>query len=304
MMNHEIQIAKPSAGFNPHSYTSDSSINNSLFKTTDGGLNWIAVPEIVGARKFYNFPDPIHWIIIGFSRYYITNDYGNSWLEFTDDVPTGLVSFNALTNNLGYSVGNLGLILKYDDTTYVPVEFVSFQGKSVNNTIVLKWITATELNNYGFEILRSVNLTDWEIRGFVSGNGTTTEHNFYIFQDSEFLNDHYFYKLKQIDFNGNYNFSEIIEVEIQINNYSLSQNYPNPANPKTSIAFSIPEKTIIKINLYSVTGEMIKELLNEEKEKGIYTIDVKLNGYASGMYFYRMTTNSGYTAIKKLILLK
>ena len=92
-----------------------SSINNSLFKTTDGGLNWVGISEVIGARKLFFFPDPIHWLTLGFSRYYWTNDYGNSWQEFTEDVPMGLISFFAPTNYLGYSVGKGGLILRYDD---------------------------------------------------------------------------------------------------------------------------------------------------------------------------------------------
>ena len=143
-----------------------------------------------------------------------------------------------------------------------------------------------------------------ETIGFVPGRGTTTSKSTYTFYDSDLIGNHLFYKLKQIDLDGSFSFSEIIRIEIQINNYSLSQNYPNPSNPKTRITFSIAEKTNIKINLYSITGEIIKELVDEEKENGIYQIDVDLKNYSSGMYFYRMTTNSGYTATKKLILLK
>ena len=106
-----------------------SSINNSLFRTTDGGLNWVGIPEVVGARKLYFFPDTVHWLTIGFSRYYLTNDFGNNWIEFTNDVPSGLVSFHAPSNELGYSVGSKGLVLKYNDTSYVPVELISFRGR-------------------------------------------------------------------------------------------------------------------------------------------------------------------------------
>ena len=117
-----------------------SSISPSLYKTTNGGIDWTAVNEVIGERKFYFFPDPVHWVIIGFSRQYITNDYGNSWIEFTSDVPSGLVSFFAPANHLGYAVGNGGLILKYNDTTYVPVELSSFSIKVVDRNAYSKLV--------------------------------------------------------------------------------------------------------------------------------------------------------------------
>ena len=281
-----------------------SSINNSLFRTTDGGLNWVGIPEVNGARKFYFFPDPIHWMTIGFSRYYITNDYGVSWIEFTGDVPTGLVSFNAANNRLGYSVGSVGLILRYIDTTYVPVELISIEATVKGNEIVLAWITASELNNQGFFIEKSSNKINWESIGFVNGHGTTTESSSYIFIDNRLNYDKIYYRLKQLDFNGSFIYSKVVSITIPIIDFSLLQNFPNPANPSTNISFSVPTTTIVEINLYSISGELVKELINEEKEKGRYNFDINLSYLASGIYFYRMTTSKGYSNVKKLILLK
>jgi len=282
-----------------------SSISNSLFKTTDGGLIWIGIPEVIGARKFYFFPDPIHWIIIGFSQYYITNDYGNNWEEFTEDVPTGLVSFSAPINLLGYSVGNKGLILRYNDTTYVPVELISFDGSVVGKNILIEWATATETNNKGFVIQRSNDKNNWKEIGFVQGNGTTTEPHHYSFMDESLQNGSFQYRLKQIDFDGSFKFSKIVEVVTSLpNKYSLSQNYPNPANPSTNISFNVPEQTKVKINLYSINGEFVKEIFNEEKEKGLYNITINLNDLATGVYFYSIITDKGYSNVRKLILLK
>ena len=283
-----------------------SSINNSLFKTTDGGLNWIAIPEVIGARKFYFFPDPIHWLIIGFSRYYVTNDYGNSWIEFTNDVPTGISSFQAPTNTLGYAVGSGGLILRYDDTTYVPVELISFEGKIENEVIVLSWITANELNNLGFYIEKSSDKISWERIGFVNGNGTTTETNYYNFVDMEPVNGEISYRLMQQDYDGSSAYSRIITV--YYNNtpttFELFQNYPNPFNPKTTIKYSVPNTDIVNISLYSILGDKITELINEEKLPGVYKITLDANNLASGIYFYTMVTGSGFTSVKKLTIIK
>jgi hypothetical protein len=107
-----------------------------------------------------------------------------------------------------------------------------------------------------------------------------------------------------MDFDGSFSYSNIIEMVIQANDFLLSQNYPNPANPSTNISFSTPKKANIKIRLYSIAGELVKEIVNEEKERGKYNLKVDLSQLASGVYFYRMTTNKGYSYIRKLVLLK
>lgn len=289
-------------------YAKYSSISPSLYKTTDGGINWLAVNEVNGARKFYFFPDPVHWLIIGFSKYYITNNYGNSWIDFTSDAQPGLVSFFAPNNYLGYAVGNEGLILKYNDTTYIPVELTSLSIKVVDKNVLMNWTTATEINNKGFEIERSdvgLKRLEWKNIGFVEGNGTTTKINHYSFIDQNVLPGKYIYRLKQIDYDGSYKYSREIEVNVTSPTiFSLNQNFPNPFNPETSISFTIPEETNVSIKLYDITGREIRVLVNEKKQPGYYTIKLKGGDLSSGVYFYRLTTSSGFTAVKKLILLK
>jgi len=282
-----------------------SSINTSLFKTTDGGENWLNINEVTGARKFYFFPNPIHWIILGFSRYYITIDSGFSWIEFTSEVPLGLNSFNAPNNNLGFAVGSTGLILKYEDTTYVPVELISFSVKSNKGLIELKWTTATETNNRGFEILRSTDNENWNIVGFITGNGTTTILHSYQYTDEVKITGNYYYKLKQVDYNGEFDYSPTIEVRlVQPSDFTLYQNFPNPFNPNTNITFEIPFQIEVKIILYDVTGQEIKTITNQKYEAGFHSVVLNADDLSSGVYLYRMTTLSGYTAVKKLTIIK
>jgi photosystem II stability/assembly factor-like uncharacterized protein len=291
-----------------------SSINTSLFKTTNNGMNWLGIPEVLGANSFYIFPDKSHWLITGaivqsyiIYKKYITYDNGDSWIDISDDVPVGFGGFSAVNNLVGYAVGNLGLVLRYNDTTYVPVELSSFTINIVNNNIILNWSTSSELNNSGFEIERSRDKTDWEIIGFIEGNGTTTEINNYTFTDNLFENNSrkLFYRLKQIDFDGTFEYSHIIEIEVSSPaEFFLSQNYPNPFNPETNISYSIPEGTNVNIKLYDVTGREIKVLVNEKKQSGFYTIKLTSTELSSGIYFYRLTTSNGYTAVKKLTVLK
>ncbi len=281
-----------------------------LYKTTDNGLNWYIVPEVEGARKFYTFPDPIHWIINGFSNRFITTNSGNNWLEITGDVPSGFNSFQAPTNNLGYAVGNLGLILRYDDTIYVPVELLSFSANAENQNVYLRWKTATEINNKGYEVQRldykgKVPVNQWKIIGFIEGNGTSASGYLYTFVDKNVTSGKYSYRLKQIDFNANYHYSNEIKVNVNVLiKFNLEQNYPNPFNLETNISFTIPEETNINLKIFDITGSEIKVLVNEKKQPGYYTIKLKGGELNSGVYFYRLTTSSGFTAIKKLILLK
>ena len=283
-----------------------SSVNNSLFKTTNGGLNWLAIPEVIGARKFSLFPDPIHWFIIGFSKYYITNNYGFSWIDVTEDVPLGLINFFGLSNLTGYAIGYDGLIVQYKDTIYIPVELIVFEGKVENESVLLSWITASELNNQGFDIEKSTNKENWENIGFVPGKGTTTELNYYSYIDHKKETGRQFYRLRQIDYNGNSKYSNIVETNFDVKNtsFQLYQNFPNPFNSSTTITYQAARKSFINISLYNIIGEKIIQIVNEEKSEGLHKELFQSSLLPSGVYFIRMTTNNGFNAVNKITLIK
>ena len=221
-------------------------------------------------------------------------------------MPSGFNSFQAPTNNLGYAVGGYGLILRYDDTTYVPVELISFEGRMENNTVILSWVTASELNNQGFYIEKSFDKENWFTISFMKGNGTTTELNHYSFVDKEIKSNTQFYRLKQVDYNGSYEYSKIIEIntDLLLSSFQLYQNYPNPFNPVTTITYIVPKKSFIKIILFDIKGEKLSELLNEEKDSGFYSVEINSKNLSSGVYFYIMTSSSGYYSVKKLTIIK
>ena len=280
--------------------------SNKFYKTIDGGLNWVLDPHITGfsvAAKFSSYDSSIVFII-GYNTY-CSIDSGSNWIEFNELTGTRVNSLSLPGIGIGYAVGEYGLILKYIDSAYVPVDLVSFQGTIMNNNVFLYWKTASEKNNYGFEIERSCDLTNWETRGFVKGNGTTTEENKYSYTDVIENTTKYYYRLKQIDYNGEYEYSSLIEVNVAYPlNYSLSQNYPNPFNPTTSINFTLPLETSVQIKLYDIRGCEIKTLINKEIKAGYYTIQISSEGLSSGVYFYKIITRSGFTSVKKLIILK
>ena len=197
----------------------------------------------------------------------------------------------------------------------IPVEFVSFTAEQIDNVVELKWTTASELNNKGFEIQRSKLSEDkkqnWKTIGFIEGKGTTTEINSYSFIDNEVESGKYYYRLKQIDFNGSYEYSKEVEVEVsQLNKFYLSQNYPNPFNPVTKIRYTIPRSTEyysvlhnVTLRIYDVLGNEVATLVNKEKSAGEYEIEFDASGINSGIYFYNLTVGN-FTQTRKMIYLK
>jgi hypothetical protein len=201
--------------------------------------------------------------------------------------------------------------IDFVDFQLIPVELSSFSTKVLNNSVQINWSTATELNNLGFEIQRTNDRTfsNWDILGFVNGMGTTSEPQFYSFIDDNLTSGKYYYRLKQIDFDGTYEFSHIIEVEIlNPNEFNLSQNYPNPFNPFTKIKFTSPVDAFIKLSVYNITGEKIIDVINKFYNAGNYEISFDGSDLNSGIYFYRIEIigidGSFYSDIKKLSLIK
>jgi acyl-homoserine lactone acylase PvdQ len=194
----------------------------------------------------------------------------------------------------------------FGDSSFVPVavELASFSGNCVNQAVTLSWITATETNNQGFEVQRSRNGKDFAVIGFVEGNGTTTRTQTYSYTDKNLSSGKYYYQLKQIDFDGSYEYSDVVEVTVNVPTvFSLEQNYPNPFNPSTTIKYSIPEKSIVTLKVYDILGAEIETLINEEKPAGNYELKSNAANLPSGVYFYQLEAG-GYMAVKKMILLK
>lgn len=200
------------------------------------------------------------------------------------------------------SQGNFGVVkLTYDDP--IPVELTSYAANVSGNNVLLNWTTATETNNQGFDIQRKSGNSDFISVGFVGGAGTTTETRNYSFAD-EVINGTYTYRLKQLDFNGSFEFSNEIEVDVNIPAvYSLEQNYPNPFNPSTTINFSLANKGFVKLAVYNTLGQEAKTLVNEVKESGAHSVTFDASVLTSGAYFYKLET-AQFSQTKKMLLTK
>lgn len=203
-----------------------------------------------------------------------------------------------------------------DSENPLPVELNSFSVKVERNSVSLTWQTSTEADNYGFDIERYENLNvkgkTWQTVGFVQGQGNSNSPHSYSFTDEKLNSGKYSYRLKIINTDGSFEYSSEVDAEIGLpNEYYLSQNYPNPFNPTTKIEYQLPVNSEVKIELYSITGERVATLVNQQQEAGYYTIEVNTSKLrlASGVYVYRIAAidnpkHEVFYQIKKMIILK
>ena len=186
----------------------------------------------------------------------------------------------------------------------IPVELVLFKGLVTGKDILLTWETASESDNYGFEIERSTNIKKWRTIGFVPGYGTTTITHQYSFIDKNVNSGTYYYRLKQIDMNGNFEYSKVIETVVSPpKKFFLGQNFPNPFNPITVIPFDLPEKSKIKLTLYNLMGEIVELISIGEYSAGHHEVSFNAGNLGAGLYFYKLEAKD-FMDIKKLLILK
>ncbi|MBN1632710.1 MAG: T9SS type A sorting domain-containing protein [Ignavibacteria bacterium] len=188
----------------------------------------------------------------------------------------------------------------------LPVKLTSFISSVNGQNVHLKWTTMEEINNSGFDIERkNPDKEGWKKIAFVSGNGNKSTPTPYSYEDKNLSTGKYNYRLKQIDYNGNYEYFNLdgtVEVGIPAK-YNLSQNYPNPFNPVTNINFEIPEAGFVNLKVYDLSGKETANIINEYKSAGYYTVNFNATGLSSGVYFYRLCVN-GISFTKKMSVIK
>jgi hypothetical protein len=190
-------------------------------------------------------------------------------------------------------------------TFIVPVELTSFSA-SVNNNgnVVLNWATATETNNHMFEVERKAIDGEYFTIGFVDGAGTTTEPQNYTYVDNTVETGKYFYRLKQLDYDGRYEYSDEVEIDVNgVLTFNLEQNYPNPFNPSTKIKYSVPEVGNIRLSVYNTVGEEIAILAEGYSESGFFEVTFDASSLPSGVYLYKLQSENS-VQLKKMMLLK
>ena len=193
----------------------------------------------------------------------------------------------------------------------LPVELILFSVRKYNSLIQLNWQTATEVNNYGFEIERQIlkqvqnDSNSWQKIGFVQGHGNSNSPKDYSFIDQEKVAERSrSYRLKQLDADGSFHYSDVVSVNNALGkSFKLFAPYPNPFNPNTTIKFSIPAASNVSLKIYDIIGNEIANLVNGRKDAGEYEVDFNAKNLPSGIYFSTLRSN-GNTQTQKLILMK
>ncbi|RPI61099.1 MAG: T9SS C-terminal target domain-containing protein [Ignavibacteriales bacterium] len=238
----------------------------------------------------------------------VTWDWPENITGVLQDIIIGTLINVNMADSGSYTVTNpaafnrLKMTINYVDI--IPVELVSFNALVGGNSVILSWKTASELNNSGFEVQRKTENSNWNKIGYVQGAGTTTESRSYSFSDQYSGQGTVSYRLKQIDFDGTSTFSKVVNIDLSTpTEFKLNQNYPNPFNPSTTVSFSIPKATNVKLTIYNQIGQQVDELVNRNLESGSYNYTWNASKQSSGIYFYELQTNE-FKSVRKMTLIK
>jgi len=229
------------------------------------------------------------------------------WQNPGNGFATGSVTYNPHTVAFpgGYTDNDLTFALY---GAVVPVELTSFTASVGNGKVNLNWQTATETNNYGFEVERKAEGQEFSKIGFIAGYGTTTETKNYSFADNSVTSGSYTYRLKQVDLDGTFAYSDEVEVDLAPTVYSLAQNFPNPFNPSTKISFNLPVESNVTLKIFNVIGEEVMSLIHGNLNAGSHNLDLNASNLNSGVYFYTLEAQgidgSSFSEVKKMMLTK
>jgi photosystem II stability/assembly factor-like uncharacterized protein len=296
---------------------------NKVYKTTDKGNSWFSIngnlPDSPINDVFIYTEDATHpnaYFVATDIGVFLTQDDGANWVEIPINLPNTVIlhlDYSPSNKMLRAATHGRGVYEAYIDFT-IPVELSSFTAETDVNKVLLKWSTATETNNLGFEVERKLKNQEWARIAYVEGNGTTTEINNYSYVDDYSLLPYEgiaLYRLKQIDYDGSSEYSNQVAANLSFipSEYYVSQNYPNPFNPSTAIKFSIPEESQVRINIYNSIGEVVENLVNKDYQPGNYEVSWNAQNYSSGIYYYsfEVTSSDGsqsHREMKKIVFLK
>ena len=239
--------------------------------------------------------------------------YGNDGQHYNDSInqPPNLAVGQEIADALHYSSDHLPVIAGFSFQSITPVELLAFNAFAQNDEVQLSWSTATETNNSGFEIQRNISAPlfsaeqkGWVNLAFVDGFGSSALQHHYTFTDKNLTPGNYQYRLKQIDYDGSYHYSNIASAQvIGLNQFLLYQNYPNPFNPTTMIDYYIPVSGNVQLKIYNILSQEVAAIVNGYQVAGKHSIVFDAGKLTSGIYFYKLQAGNN-VQIKKMILLK
>jgi len=277
-----------------------------LLRSTNYGASWTALSLFTGQNMWGVYTNPLDGNEVYTGCYscgttWKTKNSGLTWQ--TVSIPSTNYQLFLVDSMTVFSAQGNGLY-KLDSPYFIPVELTSFSASSVDGNTTLNWTTATELNNLGFEIEKSFNNEKFEKIGFVPGYGTTTESKSYNFFISNLPSQKTYYRLKQVDLDGTFEYSSSVEVDgVTPAEFGLKQNYPNPFNPSTKIGFTLPTESNVKISVYNLIGQKVADVVNSKFNAGTHSVDFNAENFSSGIYLYNIEAGS-FTSVKKMQLMK
>ncbi len=278
-----------------------------MLKSTDYGQTWNSVSYFGSINMWGVHIQPTDGNIILANSYstspgsWRSTDAGATWTPI--NIPsTGYQVFSVDSITQFAAQGNG--FYKLDSPFFIPVELTSFNATITDGSVTLNWSTATELNNLGFDIEQSFDNNIFNKIDFVSGYGTTTETKIYTYTISNTSTSKQYFRLKQIDFDGSFEYSSAVEVEgFAPKEFSLKQNYPNPFNPSTKIGFTLPLESNVKITVYNLIGQKVTEIVNSKFSAGNHSVDFNATELSSGIYLYKIEAGN-FTSVKKMQVMK
>ncbi len=275
-----------------------------IFKTTDGGTTWVKKSQSLTTQQLNGvfFSDASNGWAVGNAGVILhTTDGGETWATQQSGTSQNLNEVFFTNSTYGWIVGDNGVILRTTDGG-MPVELVSFTANITNGIVELNWNTATEVNNYGFEVERKSENADWVTLGFVPGNGNCNSERYYSFTDKLHAHGEYIYRLRQIDTDGMYEYSDEVSVHIVPEDYLIrAQNYPNPFNPVTTIEYYLPDAGLVDITVLNVLGGKVKTLFSGMKQAGRQEVIFRGDELSAGVYICRIQSRQQISYIKMVL---
>ena len=220
-------------------------------------------------------------------------DMGNSAIT-GDEIAGSITSATFVTSFSPFSLGTS------TSNNPLPVELLYFKADVVDDYVELQWETAAEINNHFFTIERSLNGVDYELLGDVYGAGNTTISQYYSLVDEDPFQGISYYRLKQTDFDGQYEYFSIVSVTLHKNQFELTNIYPNPTVNHTNVEFESIENGDVTLTIYNQLGvEVIKKLITAQE--GTNSIVVDVTNLVQGSYYLTLKNNSNALLTSKLI---
>lgn len=286
-----------------------SSNSGGAWTNVSGNLTGANSPSVRSAKMFSISGTPHYFLGTSTGVYFTITLNGGSttWTQeavnTVGNVVVMALDFRSSDNTLVAATHGRG-VFQSTIAAPLPVELISFAGSYNGSEVTLNWQTATETNNYGFNVERRTENELWTKIGFVQGNGNSNSPKIYSFLDKNAPSGKVYYRLRQIDFDGKFEYSNIVEVNVDaFNRLELQQNFPNPFNPVTTISYNLPNVSKVKLVVYDVTGREVAVLVNDFQSAGKHTINFNANKFASGVYYYRLQAGD-IVQTKKMLLLK